>query len=143
MTFGIVRKVCILFVFAGLAGALQSCSYLATSKRPPVSAVPVSIDDFSPAGVWIYEDRIVSGEARFDENGNGSYPWKDGYFITQGWAGGLWTGTWHQPGNDREGGFEARLSEDLSFAAGRWWYTRIGKDTSPDKPGGKFTLTRL
>ena len=122
---------------------LQSCNFLASSKQPPVAAAPASIAEFSPAGVWLYEDRIATGEATLDENGNGSYPWKDGYFVTSGWDDGLWTGTWHQPGNDREGGFELQLSADLTFAAGRWWYTRIGDNHSPDKPGGKFTLTRI
>ena len=143
MAFGIARKACLLVVFATLLGALQACSYLATSKRPTVSAPPSSIDDFNPAGVWLYEDRLVVGEAKLDENGNGSYPWKGGYFVTESWEGGVWKGKWYQPGNDREGGFELKLSPDLNFAAGRWWYTRIGTDTSPDKPGGKITLTRM
>ena len=143
MAFDIARKVFLIFVFAVLSGALQSCSYLATSKRSPIPAAPAAIDGFNPAGVWLYEDRLVTGEAELDENGNGSYLWKGGYFVTESWEGGLWKGTWHQPGNDREGGFELKLSQDLSFAAGRWWYTRIGEDSSPDKPGGKITLTRL
>jgi hypothetical protein len=143
MAFDAAPKVFLILVFAVIFGALQSCSYLATSKSPPVSAAPASIDDFNPVGVWLYEDRLAIGEAKLDENGNGSYPWKGGYFVTKSWVGGVWKGTWHQPGNDREGGFELKLSQDLSFAAGRWWYTRIGDDLSPDKPGGKVTLTRL
>jgi hypothetical protein len=143
MAFDIARKVFLVFVFASLLGALPGCSSLATSKRPPVPATPVSIDVFNPAGVWLYEDRLTIGEARLDENGNGSYPWKGGYFVTESWVGGVWKGTWHQPVNDREGGFELKLSQDLNFAAGRWWYTRIGEDLSPDKPGGKITLTRM
>lgn len=85
----------------------------------------------------------MTGEAMLNEKGNGRYPWKQGYFMTETWVGGIWKGTWHQPGNDREGGFELQLSEDLMFAAGRWWYTRIGVNTSPDKSGGKFTMTRI
>lgn len=129
-------------LLVGTMLALQSCAYLATSKRwvPPPEAV---LEKFSPAGVWLYEDKLVTGEANLDEHGNGKYPWKQGYFITETWAGGVWKGSWHQPGNDREGRFELQLSEDLTYAVGRWWYTRIGSNTSPDHPGGKFTMTRL
>lgn len=137
------RQRIVLVIFAlSVVLALQSCTYLATSKRyvPPPE---VTLQEFSPAGVWIYEDRIITGEASLDENGNGKYPWKQGYFVTQTWEGGIWKGTWHQPGNDREGGFELRLSGDLTYAEGRWWYTRIGADGSPDRPGGKFTMTRI
>ena len=122
--------------------AMQSCAYLIPSKEiaPPSKAM---LELFNPEGIWLYEDKLVTGEANLDENGNGKYPWKQGYFVTETWEGGLWKGTWHQPGNDREGGFELQLSQDLSFAQGRWWYTRIGDNTSPDHPGGKFTLTRI
>lgn len=126
-----------------LLAMLHGCSFLATSKLEPAPAAAVDYEQFSPAGVWIYEDKLVTGEARLDENGDGSYPWKEGYFVTAGWTDGLWTGTWHQPGNDREGGFEARISEGFDFARGRWWYSRIGSDTAPIRPGGRFTMTRV
>ena len=103
----------------------------------------MSLGGFNPAGLWLYEDRLVTGEVELDEKGNGSYPWEDGYFVTETWTQGKWRGTWHQPGNDREGGFELELATDLEFAFGRWWYTRIGDDNAPPKPGGKFTLTRI
>ena len=136
------RKTVFAYVVLSTLLAAQSCAYLATSKRwvPPSE---ISLKAFNPAGVWLYEDRLVTGEANLDQNGNGKYPWKRGYFITTTWAGGIWRGTWHQPGNDREGGFELQLSQDLTYASGRWWYSRIGTDTSPDKPGGKFSMTRL
>lgn len=35
-----------------------------------------------------------------------------------------------------------RLSEDYTGGEGRWWYTRIGSDTSHQEPGGTFRLTR-
>lgn len=126
-----------------LLSILHGCAYLASSKRAPVPVEGVDYSLFNPAGIWIYEDRLVTGEAELDENGNGAYPWKDGYFVTIGWSGGVWTGTWHQPGNDREGGFEGRISADFSTVQGRWWYSRIGSDTAPIRPGGKFTLTRV
>lgn len=134
-----------IFLISGVllfVSTLQSCAYLIPSKEivPPPQA---ALEKFSPAGIWLYEDKLVTGEANLDENGNGEYPWKKGYFVTETWEDGVWKGTWHQPGNDREGGFELELSADLSFAQGRWWYTRIGDDTSPAKPGGKFSLTRI
>ena len=136
------RKFLLVFCLLAFLSVLQSCAYLAPRKEivPPST---VTLATFNPAGVWIYEDKLVTGEARLDERGNGKYPWKRGYFVTETWEGGVWKGTWHQPGNDREGGFELQLSEDLLHAEGRWWYTRIGEDTSPEKPGGKFTLTRV
>lgn len=135
-------RIVFILVVVGTLPVLESCTYFASSKRivPPPK---ITLEQFNPAGVWLYEDRIVTGEATLDENGNGKYPWKQGYFITETWDGGVWKGTWHQPGNDREGGFELQLAEDLRYAEGRWWYTRIGNDTSPDKPGGKFTMTRI
>lgn len=121
---------------------VQGCAFLASSKEPTRLATPADLKDFSPMGEWIYEDKLVMGVAQLDEHGNGSYPWKDGYFVTSGWEDGIWKGTWHQPGNDREGGFEIRLVDDLSSGQGRWWFTRIGEDTSPSRPGGEFTLSR-
>ena len=139
---GAVRKRLLVFAVLFFVLAMQSCAYLIPRKEiaPPSK---VLLEQFNPAGIWLYEDKLVTGEANLDENGNGKYPWKQGYFVTETWEGGLWKGTWHQPGNDREGGFELQLSADLSFAQGRWWYTRIGDNTSPDHPGGKFTLTRI
>ena len=131
------------FCVLALMSVLQSCAYLASSKQVEEAPPAVPLEQFNPAGLWIYEVRFVTGEANLDENGNGGYPWKEGYFVTQGWEGRLWKGTWHQPGNDREGGFEAQLSRDLRYAEGRWWYTRIGSDTSPSRRGAKFTLTRI
>lgn len=77
-----------------------------------------------------------------DQFGNGNYGWKEGRFVTTSVTDGYWSGTWHQPGNDREGGFELRLSENMKEATGRWWYTRIGANKSPQNAGGIFTLSR-
>ena len=121
----------------------QGCAYLASSKFPPVTGPAKPFTEFTPAGVWIYEDKNAIGEAELDASGNGNYPWKQGYFITETWEGGVWKGTWHQPGNDREGGFEGQISPDHDFVDGRWWYTRIGDDIKPSRKGGKFTLMRV
>ncbi len=94
------------------------------------------------AGEWVYRDDIVASAMTLDEKGNGEYAWKEGSFVTTSLSDGLWRGTWHQRENDREGGFELRLSEDYSEGQGRWWYTRIGADTSPNESGGTFQLNR-
>ena len=94
------------------------------------------------AGVWEYEEGTVVYPLTFDANGNGIYDWKDGRFITKSLENGVWKGTWHQRDNDREGGFEMRLTKDLGLARGRWWYTRIERDQAPQEPGGIFTLRR-
>ena len=80
---------------------------------------------------------------RLDQLGNGTYDWQDGYFETHSLSQGLWKGSWRQMGNDREGEFEAILSESGDSAQGRWWYTRIEMDHQPLQPGGHFVLTRL
>ncbi len=81
-------------------------------------------------------------ELMLDDRGNGSYNWHDGYFRTTSLSHQHWVGTWHQPGNDREGKFEARLADDGQSAEGRWWYTRIGLDRNPREREGFFSLVR-
>jgi len=97
---------------------------------------------FDPAGQWIYMERGMSYPLTLDQFGNGNYRWREGYFSTTSMTDGYWSGTWHQPGNDREGRFELRLSEDKKSATGKWWYTRIGDNKSPQIAGGVFTLSR-
>ncbi len=77
--------------------------------------------------------------------GNGSYTWKKGTIKTTEFVDGKWIGTWHQSGNDREGGFEVILSEDGQQAKGVWWYTRVGeKENIPARKfGGDYTWIRL
>lgn len=132
-----------LVVAAAVLILLQGCAYLEPDKRESALEAAASLDGFNPAGLWFYEDKLVNGEVELDQQGNGSYPWEEGFFVTEGWSDGTWRGTWHQPGNNREGGFELKLTNDYTFAFGRWWYTRIGADEAPEKPGGKFTLTRF
>ena len=94
-------------------------------------------------GVWEYEDSGVVVTLKLDEQGNGTYPWNDGELLTLALSDHTWTGTWRQPGNDREGGFEVKLSDDYSEGEGRWWYTRIADDTALAQPGGTFHLTKI
>lgn len=83
-------------------------------------------------------------KATLDKNGNGPYTQHQGRFVTTKIENLLWQGTWHQPGNDREGGFEVLLSEDGKEAKGIWWYTRIKvgikehKNIPPKEHGGTY-----
>ncbi len=83
-------------------------------------------------------------KATLDKNGNGPYTQHQGRFVTTKIENRLWQGTWHQPGNDREGGFEVLLSEDGKEAKGVWWYTRMKvgnkehKNIPPKEYGGTY-----
>lgn len=110
-------------------------------SNPPASATP----DLS--GEWdileIEDNKRY--KATLDKNGNGPYTQHDGRFVTTKFEDRLWQGTWHQPGNDREGGFEVLLSEDGAQAKGIWWYTRVGnqKNIPPREHGGTYEWKRL
>ncbi|NJN69013.1 MAG: nuclear transport factor 2 family protein [Nitrospira sp.] len=101
-----------------------------TSRKPDVS------------GEWdvleVEDDKRYT--ATLDRNGNGPYSQHDGHFTTTTIADRLWQGTWYQSGNDREGGFEIRLSDDDTEAKGIWWYTRVGrqKNIPPREHGGTY-----
>ncbi|MCX5723553.1 MAG: hypothetical protein NTX84_03340 [Nitrospirae bacterium] len=84
-------------------------------------------------------------KATLDKTGNGPYTQQGGQFVTSKYADRLWQGTWHQPGNDREGGFEVVLSEDGTQAKGQWWYSRVGskKNIPPREHGGTYQWKRL
>ena len=84
-------------------------------------------------------------KATLDKTGNGPYTQHGGRFVTTKYADRLWQGTWQQPGNDREGGFELLLSEDGTQAKGVWWYSRVGthKNIPPREHGGTYVWKRL
>ncbi len=84
-------------------------------------------------------------KATLDKSGNGPYTQHGGRFTTTTFADRLWQGTWQQPGNDREGGFELLLSEDGMQAKGVWWYSRVGthKNIPPREHGGTYQWKRL
>jgi hypothetical protein len=86
-----------------------------------------------------------SYKATLDKAGNGPYTQHGGRFVTTKLADRLWQGTWQQPGNDREGGFELLLSEDGAQAKGVWWYSRVGsqKNIPPREHGGTYLWKRL
>lgn len=110
-------------------------------SNPPGAGVP----DLS--GEWdileVEDDKRY--KATLDKNGNGPYTQHSGRFITTKFEDRLWQGTWQQPGNDREGGFEVLLSEDGTEAKGIWWYTRVQghKNIPPKEHGGTYHWKRI
>jgi hypothetical protein len=83
----------------------------AGSQKLVSSATAVAMPDVS--GEWDILE--VEDEKRYkatlDKNGNGPYTQQGGRFVTTKIENRLWQGTWHQPGNDREGGFEVGTHE--------------------------------
>jgi len=96
-------------------------------------------------GEWEIQEEDRSYKATLDAKGNGAYTWQGGTITTTKFSDRQWEGTWHQPGNDREGGFEVLLSEDGAQAKGVWWYTRVGDKANipPRRWGGSYSWTRL
>jgi ketosteroid isomerase-like protein len=120
--------------------------------RPPspsvafaASAATQAVPDLS--GEWdileVEDDKRY--RATLDKAGNGPYTQHGGRFVTTQVANRLWQGTWQQPGNDREGGFEMLLSEDGKEAKGVWWYTRVGnhRNIPPREHGGTYQWKRI
>lgn len=132
------------FRSAQLGGPLTSQSAV-SSQRPISSSQTSTIPDLS--GTWdileVEDDKRY--KATLDKHGNGPYTQHGGRFTTTKVADRLWQGTWHQPDNDREGGFEVLLSEDGTHANGVWWYTRVGKQKNipPREHGGTYHWKRL
>jgi len=126
----------------GVAGCADLSHQIPQGEEsPPESSYrPRQLQDL--AGTWEYEDKTGSNIITLNKEGKGPYDWEDGWFETQELEEGVWKGTWFQSGNDREGGFELKWSDDSPVARGRWWYTRIGKDHNPLEPGGTFTMKR-
>lgn len=79
---------------------------------------------------------------RLDDQGNGTYGWKDGRFETTRLNDYTWVGKWSQQANDRERGFIVQLSDDYQDGEGSWWYNRVGSNSVPSQRGGKFHLTK-
>jgi hypothetical protein len=106
---------------------------------PPSPVVP------NLSGEWEIQEEDKSYRATLDKSGNGTYSWQGGRITTTSFADRKWLGTWQQPGNDREGGFEILLSEDATEAKGVWWYTRVGdrKNIPPRQWGGSYNWKRL
>jgi hypothetical protein len=129
--------------FVLLSLLVSACGILPSAKPvAPDTKVLGIAPGIDPSGTWLYEEGGQVLLLKLDEQGNGEYPWKNGSFRTQSIRNKLWTGTWHQPGNNREGGYSIKMDADFVHGQGRWWYTRIGKDKEPKRPGGEFTIER-
>ncbi len=103
------------------------------------------IEKFDLSSRWEFQEEERNYTATFGKNGNGSYTWQNGKMVTKEFKDRIWSGTWHQTGNDREGGFEVLVSEDVNQAEGVWWYTRVGeqKNIPPKEWGGSYIWVRL
>lgn len=127
------------FRSAQLSGPLTPLSGGSSQPTSESADAPLGID---LSGEWdiieVEDDKRY--KATFDKNGNGPYTQHGGRFTTHKIVNRLWQGTWHQPGNDREGGFEVLLSEDGAQAKGIWWYSRVGaqKNIPPREHGGTY-----
>jgi hypothetical protein len=123
----------------GLQVLLKAETAESSTAAGPVTERP----DLS--GQWEIQEEDKSYTATLDREGNGTYSWQGGRISTVGLSERRWEGTWHQSGNDREGGFEVLLSEDGREAKGVWWYTRVGdrRNIPPRQWGGSYIWKRL
>lgn len=119
---------------------MTGCSQQSMIRPTGMPDLPSS-DRSVLAGEWQYEDGAVV-TLRLDEQGNGTYAWKDGRFETAQLEDHTWVGNWYQKENDREGGFAVKLSPDYTEGEGTWWYIRIGSDRTPSQKGGTFHLSK-
>ncbi|MGD9852734.1 MAG: nuclear transport factor 2 family protein [Nitrospirales bacterium] len=113
------------------------------SSSSASSGSPVIEVDLS--GSWEIQEEDKAYQATLDAQGNGPYNWQEGRIQTEKLVNRLWSGTWHQKGNDREGAFEVLLAEDGTTAEGVWWYVRVGtqKNIPPREWGGSYKFKRL
>jgi len=119
------------------------------SPRPSLTLASTNSSSASTdlSGEWeileVEDDKRYT--ATLDKAGNGPYTQHDGRFVTTNFSDRLWQGTWQQPGNDREGGFEILLSEDGKEAKGVWWYSRVGthRNIPPREHGGTYQWKRI
>jgi ketosteroid isomerase-like protein len=131
--------------FRNAGGAISLAGQ--SSKHPPTASASVALATPDLSGEWdileVEDDKHY--KASLDHAGNGLYTQHGGRFTTTKCVDRLWQGTWNQPGNDREGGFELLLSEDGKEAKGVWWYTRVGthKNIPPREHGGTYQWKRI
>lgn len=123
-----------------LLNGIGGCAQQAVIPPAIVADLPPA-DRSILAGEWQYEEGAVV-TLRLDEQGNGTYNWKDGRFETTRFGDHTWVGKWSQKENDREGGFVVKLSSDYTEGDGTWWYIRIGQDPAPVQRGGSFHLSK-
>lgn len=118
---------------------------LGGSAHAPLAAASQSTTSLDVSGEWEIQEEDKTYHAVLDGTGSGRYTWQNGILVTTHLVDGRWDGTWHQSGNDREGGFELRLSADGMTAKGRWWYTRVGTRSNipPRQWGGDYQWKRV
>ena len=135
-----MRRRIMLIALIAAANGLLACAEIG---RPPAPSITLQrAPDLS--GEWEFQEEDFVQQFTLDEHGNGRYAWQVGRILTTSVVDGRWIGQWYQEGNDREGGFDLRLSEDGTEAEGTWWYTRIGQNfVSPHAQGGRFYLRRV
>jgi SnoaL-like domain len=133
--------------FRNAGGAIALKSENPTYQSPTLTATAHTAASPDLSGEWeileVEDDKRY--KATLDKAGNGPYTQHGGRFATTKFSDRLWQGTWQQPGNDREGGFELLLSEDGTQAKGVWWYSRVGTHTNipPREHGGTYQWKRL
>ena len=130
-------------IHESLSGPIRTSSVdeqLIHGRRRPVAKALIDV-----SGEWEIQEADKSYTAKLNASGNGTYTWQGGKIMTTDIVDHAWNGTWHQSGNDREGGFEVRLSDDGLSAEGAWWYTRVGArmDIPPRQWGGTYRLKRV
>ena len=131
-----------------MRGPIQLLGTVSSSKEPASSSGPIggaSLMEVDLSGEWEIQEEDKVYQATLDPQGNGPYTWQEGRIQTEKLMNRLWSGTWHQKGNDREGAFEVLLSEDGTTAEGVWWYVRVGsqKNIPPREWGGTYKFKRV
>jgi hypothetical protein len=133
--------------FRNVGGAISLNDRPSQQPSPTLTAAGNQSASTDLSGEWdileVEDDKRY--KASLDKTGNGPYTQHGGRFTTTKISDRLWQGTWQQPGNDREGGFEILLSDDGTNAKGVWWYSRVGthKNIPPREHGGTYQWKRL
>ena len=130
------------------SGAAVALAVSQQTTAPPArisSTDPAALPDLSGEWEILEVEDNKTYRATLDQSGNGPYTQHGGRFVTTKLEDRLWQGTWHQSGNDREGGFEVLLSEDGQSAKGVWWYSRVGDKNNipPRQWGGSYVWKRV
>ena len=133
------------FQNSGAAVAFAVSQQTTASPARISSTDPAALPDLSGEWEILEVEDNKTYRATLDQSGNGPYTQHGGRFATTKFEDRLWQGTWHQSGNDREGGFEVLLSEDGLSAKGVWWYSRVGDKNNipPRQWGGSYVWKRI
>ncbi len=133
--------------FRNAGGAIPVVDMPKSGGAPMHTATTSAATALDLSGEWdiLEVEDNKTYKATLDKAGNGPYTQQGGRFATTKFEDRLWQGTWHQTGNDREGGFEVLLSEDGTQAKGVWWYSRVGDKNNipPRQWGGTYVWKRL